>query len=137
MIKKRPPSYHHHYDGAMGVGIPFDHPFWDPHRRHAARRRQEWDRMRGKFTDEELDETFDQDYGGGSWSKPDAKVAADQLNRKFKGVELAERKNNLIKEFEKFLDSTSTDVPGRDAIRDKIRDFKNDEKKHLLKDVTC
>ena len=150
------------YDGALGVGIPFDDPYWDAHRRHAARRRKEWDRLNGNFTDEELDRTFDQDYGGGVWTKPNptvttpnstnvhkkpppdstnahkkTKEAAEQLNRKFKDVELAQRKNNLIKEFEKFLNETNSDVPGRDEMRDKIRDFKNEEKKHVLKDVTC
>ena len=54
-----------------------------------------------------------------------------------KEAELTTKKNNLIKEFEKFLNKTNSDVPGRDELRDKIRDFKEEEKKHMLKEVTC
>ena len=139
---KRLPPYHP-YDGPMGIGLPFDHPIWDPIRRHAARRRLERRQLFGKFTRKELDRTFDEDYRKNLWQTapggktPNVEKAKKSAEKLFKRVDLEERKRKLIDEFEQFLNKTNSDVPGRDELRDKIRDFKNEEKKHMLKDVTC
>ena len=130
------------YDGVFGVGLPFDDPYWKPHRRHAARRRKLRDEMKHYFSDDELDRTFDEDYGRGvHWNKshttifdPDkTKESVDEL---FAEVELNNQRDKLIDEFEKFLTKTNSDVPGRDQLRDKIRDYRTRRRQQTLKGMT-
>ena len=71
------------------------------------------------------------------YKEPNAKEDKQACNKQFDDVRILDKKNTLIKDFEKFLDGVNSDVPGRDKIRDKLKAFKQEERAHVLKHTTC
>ena len=65
----------------------------------------------------------------------DPESAKESANKLFEEVENLRKQNELIDEFEKFLTSMNSDVPGRDELRDKIRDLKRDRRTKLMKNM--
>ena len=55
----------------------------------------------------------------------------------FKDTEFYQRKNNLIKDMDKFLDNLDSTYKDRDKMRDKVKEFIRDERKHVASKVTC
>ena len=76
---------------------------------------------------------YDRHYG--SWHVVNTPMTAN--HNFFKDTEFYQRKNNLIKDMDKFLDNLDSTYKDRDKMRDKVKEFIRDERKHVASKVTC